>query len=259
MYSKSFCVKLIVWWFYMEDKIVHKFIAKVKDKLSRNKTTYPSVSEYAFSSEEIEDMTKQNKQKIQELKQDLSFSAKKKEKETSKLQIDNEVLSPVETQTVIDVGLDQKMIQEYQDQNEKKQEVTETIEKNKPKEVKEQEAKKSKGQKNSKNSFINLKQDHQQFIMEKWNEIDSNQIEKDIIEGKNLLNHNYTSTYADDASRYIHHIRKNYDVVICYLIGFNNEKKGIYDKTTFSSKMDEEWKYLNSYIKVLEKIKSFKK
>lgn len=246
----------------MEDKIVHKFIAKVKDKLSRNKTTYPSVSEYAFSSEEIEDMTKQNKQKIQELKQDLSFSAKKKEKETSKLQIDNEVLSPVEAQTVIEVGLAKEMIQEYQDQNITKQEITEDPEKKDEK--KESTSRKTKEslaetKEFSKNSFIHLNSEHQHLVMEKWNEIDPLQIEKDITEGKNLLNRNYTITYADDASRYIHHIRKNYEIVICYLIGFNNEKKGIYDKTTFSSKMDEEWKYLNNYIKVLEKIKSFKK
>ena len=95
--------------------------------------------------------------------------------------------------------------------------------------------------------------------MDKWNEIKPNKIDKDIINGKDLLNHNYTITYADDAARFIHYIRKEYEVVICYLIGFNNEKQGIYDKTIFSSKIDDEWKHLNSYIKILEKIRNFKK
>ena len=97
------------------------------------------------------------------------------------------------------------------------------------------------------------------MVSDKWNEIRLNQIDNDIIDGKDLLNHNYTITYADEATKFIHYIRKEYEIVICYLIGFNNEKQGIYDKTIFSSKIDDEWKHLNSYIKILEKIRNFKK
>ena len=95
--------------------------------------------------------------------------------------------------------------------------------------------------------------------MEKWNEIDIKEIDKDIMDGKEILNHNYTITYADEAEKFIHDIRKKYEIVICYLIGFNNEKKGIFDKTIFSLKMDDEWKHLAQYIKILEKIRNFKK
>ena len=95
--------------------------------------------------------------------------------------------------------------------------------------------------------------------MEKWNEIDIKEIDKDIMDGKEILNHNYTITYADEAEKFIHDIRKKYEIVVCYLIGFNNEKKGIFDKTIFSSKMDDEWKHLAQYIKILEKIRNFKK
>ena len=109
-----------------------------------------------------------------------------------------------------------------------------------------------------KNSFINLSPEHQQLVMDKWNEIKQSKIDKDIIDGKDLLNHNYTITYADEALKFIHYIRKEYEVVICYLIGFNNEKQGIYDKTIFSDKIDNEWKYLNNYIKILEKIRKNK-
>ncbi|MCI6265931.1 MAG: hypothetical protein MR598_03680 [Erysipelotrichaceae bacterium] len=247
----------------MEEKLVHKFIIKVKDKLSKNKTSYPSVSEYAFSSEEIESINQQNKQKIHELKQD-SFSLKreeKKEREFSKKQVDEEILSPIETSPVIEAVVDRKAIQDYQDQMELLEDKNlGTVLDNHSKELESNFIEDDENVKKlEKHSFIHLNSEHQKLVMEKWNEIDSNQIDKDIMAGKELLNHNYTITYPDDASRYIHHIRKCYEVVICYLIGFNNEKKGIYETTIFSSRMEDEWKYLNQYIKVLEKIRSFKK
>jgi len=95
--------------------------------------------------------------------------------------------------------------------------------------------------------------------MKSWNEIDLQQIDKDIIEGKDLLNHNYNITYGDNAARFVHDIRKKYEIVICYLIGFNNEKKGNLNKTIFAERVDDEWKHLNNYIKLLEKIRSFRK
>ena len=53
----------------MKDSIFHKLIKKIKTK----KFGYPSVSEYAFSPEEIANLNEQNKQKIQDLKQDLNI------------------------------------------------------------------------------------------------------------------------------------------------------------------------------------------
>ena len=73
------------------------------------------------------------------------------------------------------------------------------------------------------------------------------------------LNHNYNITYGENAAKFVHDIRKRYEVVICYLIGFNNEKKGIPNKTIFANKVDDEWKYLSNYIKLLEKIRSNRK
>ena len=276
----------------MEDKIVFKFINKIKDKLSKNKTTYPSVSEYAFSTEEIESMSRQNKQKIQELKQDI-FSQNKKVEE-KKLLLDEEFISPVEGKTIIEAGLDKEMIQEYQESTnkeeileekdipkeeleiDKKNELTELKSKKLISEISEQEElnileEESIEENNAseditlqekelpKNSFVHLNEEYQKIVMSKWKEIDPRQIDKDIIEGKDLFNHNYTITYADEAAKFIHNIRKRYEVVICYLIGFNNEKKGIYEKTIFSDKIENEWKYLGNYIKVLEKIRSFRK
>ena len=97
------------------------------------------------------------------------------------------------------------------------------------------------------------------IIIEKWSLINEGEIAKDIIEGKDIINHNYNIDYGENAARFVHNIRKKYEVVVCYLIGFNNEKNGIMNKTIFSDKIDNEWKYLENYIKLLEKIRNFKK
>lgn len=213
----------------MDEKLVQKLINKVKNKFNKQKQDLNNNYEYAFSLEEIEDINKQNKQKIQELKEDI-FKKKKDKPKT------DEILSKIETNI---------------------EPTTEVIEPTPKQEELEKEPPKKEEVNN--NSYINLSKEHQDIVMKKWNEINLNKIDKDIINAKDLLNHNYTITYADDAARFIHYIRKEYEVVITYLIGFNNEKQGILNKTIFSDKIDNEWKYLNSYIKILEKIRNFKK
>ena len=213
----------------MDEKLVQKLINKVKNKFNKQKQDLNNNYEYAFSLEEIEYIHKQNKQKIQELKEDI-FKKKKDKPKT------DEILSKIETNI---------------------EPTTEVIEPTPRQEELEKEPPKKEEVNN--NSYINLSKEHQDIVMKKWNEINLNKIDKDIINAKDLLNHNYTITYADDAARFIHYIRKEYEVVITYLIGFNNEKQGILNKTIFSDKTDNEWKYLNSYIKILEKIRNFKK
>lgn len=314
----------------MEGRKVHKFITMFKDKVAKNKTTYPTVDEYAFSSEEIEDISRRNKERIQELKQDI-FSSKKIEKNKEKGM--NGLIIPVYGTSLLDDVLNRNNSIESENSdeciiesvdcniletennidNEEISIMEENVEKN-LEEIIEKNQEENLEEENienfieeaiyneeidfeddyvnnyyveddideddyddevfseeeiireddieevvPQNSFVHLNLEHQRIVMDKWREINSTQIDKDIIEGKDLLNHNYTITYADEAARFIHDIRKKYEIVICYLIGFNNEKKGIYDKTIFSSKMDEEWKYLSNYIKILEKIRSFRK
>ena len=53
-----------------------KFIDKVKNKFTKKSTNNKNNYEYAFSTEELETINKQNKQKILELKQDI-FEGKK--------------------------------------------------------------------------------------------------------------------------------------------------------------------------------------
>lgn len=223
----------------MDDKLIHKLMNIVKDKFTKTKQTYHDSYDYAFSVEEIENINKQNKQKIQELKQDIFTKNKINNDKPST----EEVLSKVETNIEVE------------------NEVTEAI--NNPEdnlEIPQEELiEEPIDDEKNKNSFIHLNPEHQKLVMDKWNEINLNKIDKDIIDGKDLLNHNYNITYADDAAKFIHYIRKEYEIVICYLIGFNNEKQGVLNKTIFSSKMDDEWKHLSSYIKILEKIRNFKK
>lgn len=211
-------------------KIFSKFKNKFTGKRTNNQTNY----DYAFSNEELESISEQNKQKILGLKQDV-FDNPKEVKE--KVNTD-EVLSKIETNITND------------------NEVTGPIPIIDSKEPLKEEV--LKDEKKEEPSFINLSVEHQKLVMDKWEEIKTNKIDKDIIDGKNLLKSNYTITYADEAAKFIHYIRKEYEVVICYLIGFNNEKQGIKNKTIFSSKIDNEWKYLSNYIKILEKIRKNK-
>jgi len=232
----------------MDDKLIHKFINNVKNKFIKAKTTYPNNSEYAFSTEEIENINKQNKQKIQELKKDI-FT---KKKDNYNKQNNEEILSKIETNIETEREVTKTTIETNNNSEQQKEEIP--IESTIKQDILDSNSDKIE-KPHQKNSFINLNPEHQKLVMDKWQEIKLNKIDKDIIDGKDLLNHNYTITYADEAAKFIHYIRKEYEVVICYLIGFNNEKQGIFDKTIFSDKIDNEWKYLNSYIKILEKIR----
>ncbi len=220
----------------MEINIFKKVINTVSEKIKKNNNLNSNIDEYAFNSKDLDDLKKDNIEKIKELKKDIMTSTQKKEEPLDEVLLNDAIfnkekeVSQPEEPSSIDVEIETK---------EELQEDTNTIETPKPR-------------------FIKLEKEHQDLIMKKWSEINLTEIEKDILEGKDLLNHNYTITYIDDAAMFIHNIRKKYEVILCYLIGFNNEKKGIYEKTFFSDNVDNDWKYLNYYIKLLEKIKNFK-
>lgn len=249
----------------MEDNnLIHKFVDKVKNKFTKNSKGYPSVAEYAFSSEELEKISEENKQKILDLKQEVYPKKEKKKVEVlntlSKMNEEN-ISDAVGENTSVDELIDEKEVLKEGDnfsEMEDKQLVDKQLENEQLREEKLEDLVKKVCDKPI-NSFVEINSDNQRLIMEKWNEIDIKEIDKDIMDGKEILNHNYTITYADEAEKFIHDIRKKYEIVVCYLIGFNNEKKEIFDKTIFSSKMDDEWKHLAQYIKILEKIRNFKK
>ena len=209
-----------------------KIIDKIKNKFTKNKSNSKTNFDYAFSDEELEDISEQNKQKILELKQNILDNKKYvKEKVNtdevlSKIEtnIDNEVTGPIPVVDNIELPKEEKIDEKVEEEP----------------------------------SYVNLTEGYQKLVMDKWKEIKTDKIDKDIKDGKNLLKSNYTIYYADEAAKFIHYIRKEYEVVICYLIGFNNEKQGIKNKTIFSSKIDNEWKYLSNYIRILEKIRKNK-
>lgn len=239
--------------------MVKKLISKIKTKISGKKDLLLSDEEYKFSFEEIEDLKEQNKQKLENLKntknksKSISFTSVSKKlngllDEVPKEEIKVEELEKIEEKDIKDEEEPKKTKIEVEEENNEL--TTEFV---------EEEITKETNNKEEKESYINLSPKSQEIIMKSWNEIDLQQIDKDIIEGKDLINHNYNITYGDNAAKFVHDIRKRYEIVICYLIGFNNEKKGILNKTIFADKVDDEWKYLNKYIKLLEKIRNFRK
>lgn len=227
----------------MEGNIVNKFFGKLKNKFSANgKNSYPQNSEYAFSFEELNTLEEQNKEKIRELKKS-SMSKKNKESSIGK----KEGFSPIELKGFVDKSEELEEIEVQKETN---------ILDNKE----EDNLLEDKGVKNTdSNSFINLDSDRKNIIMDEWASIDMVKLDRYISKGKDILDHNYTITYGDEALKYIYMIREEYSILIEYLIGFNNEKKGIYNKVIFSDKLDNEWRHLASYIKILEKIRSIKK
>lgn len=213
----------------MEGNFIGNFIGKIKNKFN-NKVDYPHLNEYSFSGEEVDSLTKQNMEEIDKLRHGYA------RKDTS----DNEKEILVEEEKDID---DKKDIEDKKD----KDNYVNVIDSDKDIEINNDY---------EDYGYINLSNERRENIMKRWNSIDVISLSKDIEKGKNILEHNYIITYADDALAYIYKIRDEYDILIEYLIGFNNEKRGIYNKNIFSSKLNDEWKYLNSYIKILEKIKS---
>ena len=210
----------------MEESVLKRLLHTVKDKFKKEPKVDPSMNEYAFSNEDLDELKKDNIEKIRELKKEI---------------LDNSIKEEILNESNLNESILNEKTEEQDDFQTSSEVESNSIDKEVPK-----------------NSFIHLEEEHQNLIMSKWKSIDLTVIDKDIIMGKDLLNHNYTITYADEAAKFIHGIRKKYEVVICYLIGFNNEKKGIYEKTYFGDSLDNEWKHLNHYIKLLEKIRNFK-
>lgn len=205
----------------MEGSFINNIFGRVKNKFSNNKNNYSHLDDYSFSGEELDDLTKQNMEEIDKLRS--GYKNKDNNIDNNK---DNTYVS------VNDVkDIDEDIVSDNEDELYVYDNGNDT-------------------------GYINLSSERRENIMKRWNSIDLVSLSKDIDRGKDILEHNYIITYPDMALSYIYAIRDEYDILIEYLIGFNNEKKGIMDKNIFSSKLDDEWRYLNSYIKILEKIKS---
>lgn len=223
----------------MEGNIVNKFFSTIKNKINNKNSDNSESLDCAFSLEEINDLAKQNKDKIKELKKNPLIIETSKEIKPKKETI--ELKEPTESIEIIPEK--EELITEEKTITQKK-EITD-IKENLPKE--------------STNSYINLTEENQTSISESWKKINITKLDEHILKGKDILAHNYTITYGDDALEFVYVIRNEYDILIEYFIGFNNEKKGIPNKTIFSDKIDNEWKHLASYIKILEKIRNAKK
>ncbi|MEE3342809.1 MAG: hypothetical protein VZS44_01820 [Bacilli bacterium] len=231
----------------MEGNIFKRFIYSVKDKLHNN-YSYPLEDEYVFSEEEINKLSKENKEKMLALKNNTLKRKEElpKEKEVDELILDNlDNNKPQKRRDVLDTDYDKDKITYTKIVKKLNGELNEE-----PKEEKVIEKPKVK--------YLNLTDELQNTINEAIEKVDMIILDSYIIRGKDLLEHNYTITYGEESLRFVYQARHEFEILIEYLIGFNNEKKGIYDKTTFSDKLDDEWHYLKNYIKILEQIKDIK-
>ena len=215
----------------MEGNFINNIFSKVKNKFN-NKKDYPHINDYSFSGEELDSLSKQNMEEIDKLR-----NGYKKESSVNKLE-------EVKEENVNNKEDNNVLIEEKVDNNVIVEEKIDDKVENKNIDTNKEES-----------GYINLSSERRENIMKRWNSIDIVSLGKDINKGKDILDHNYLITYADDALSYIYKIRAEYDILIEYLIGFNNEKKGIYEKNIFSNRLDDEWKYLKNYVKVLEKIR----
>ncbi len=237
----------------MEGNVFKKVINKVKNKMHKN-TSYPHDFEYAFSNEEVTKLSNENKEKMLALKNN---TIKKKKEPKPEKAVDELILDNLDNNKTINKKKD--ILDSFADDDK----ITYTkIVKKLNGEFKEDNSKEkddvTKIEKKSEGKYINLTDELQQQINEAIEKVDIIILDNYIIKGKDLINHNYTITYGEESLRFIYQVRHEFEVLIEYLIGFNNEKKGIYNKTTISDKLDDEWHYLKNYIKILEQIKSIK-
>ena len=230
-----------------------KVINKVKNKMHKN-TSYPHDLEYAFSNEEVTKLSNENKEKMLALKNN---TIKKKKEPKPEKAVDELILDNLDNDKTINKKKD--ILDSFADDDK----ITYTkIVKKLNGELKEDNSKENedvtKIEKKIEGKYIHLTDELQQQINEAIEKVDIIILDNYIIKGKDLINHNYTITYGEESLRFIYQVRHEFEVLIEYLIGFNNEKKGIYNKTTISDKLDDEWHYLKNYIKILEQIKSIK-
>lgn len=237
----------------MEGNFVNKFINGFKNKLNSNKNNYPHNFEYVFSDEDVNKLAKQNKEKIDNLKK--RSIGKNKVKEIDKLEEEN-ILNNINNE-LFNKDYDKKLsssnkVSDVLDKTVCNEEANVVCENNK---IDNENI----DYENKKNSYSDPGEDMQLMIKREIIKLDIKELDKYIDRGRDILNHNYSITYGDDALRYIYVIRDKYSALIEYLIGFNNEKRGIYNKNIFSNRLDDEWRYLKNYVSVLEMIKNLKK
>lgn len=238
----------------MEGKVLKKIINKFKNKMHKN-TSYPRDFEYAFSDEEITKLSNENKEKMLALKNN-TIKKKQEKKVNPEKDVDELILDNLDNNTI-----PKKKKKDLLDQIDDTEKVTYTkivkklngeLKDDIPKDVKEEKEEKPL------TKYIDLTDELQKEINEAIDKVDMIVLDNYIIKGKDLIEHNYTITFGEEALRFVYQVRHEFEVLIEYLIGFNNEKKGVYNKTTFSDKLDDEWHYLKNYIKILEQIKSIK-
>ena len=233
----------------MEGNFVNKFVNKFKSKLNNNKNNYPQKFEYVFSDEDVNKLAKENKEKLNNLKK-RNINIKPK-KDISKE--DEEILlSNINHELNGENEFNNNLANKFNEEEKSREEQIDSSEEN-------NNLKNSSNEETStKDNYSNPNDDIQMMIKRELIKLDVKELIKHIDRGKDILNHNYSITYGDDALRYIYVIRDKYANLIEYFIGKKKKKHGIYNKNIFSNRLDDEWQYLKNYISILEMIKKLK-
>lgn len=210
----------------------------------KNKNNKDTENLYSFNSEDIEKYNKIGKEKINKLNDN---------KIKIEPIIDLQITSPINIIDIKEAEQEENNIVKEENQHSKNDKIQEDFIDEGINRIIPTDNEKPKI------SYINLSKEKQKEIMNNWKNTNINELDEYIKKGQDLLNHNYTINYCDDAYEFIKEIRDKYNIIIKYLIGFNNEKHGEYDKNIFGQNIEDEWHYLNNYIKLLEKIRNLKK
>lgn len=246
------CAKINAVVIRMEGNIVNNFFKNIKNKINNknNKNIHPQSFEYAFSMDEVRTIEKQNDEKIKNLNKSFlktkNKSSLNREKEANILDsINNDLFlgnEKKEDKEILNMIDDDDNFMNYVKDNE-----INNLDKSCVKEE------------NQVYKYSNPDSQMKEMITSCLTDIDILEIDKYISDGKKILEQSYSVTFMDDALRYIYSIRDKYNILIEYLIGFNNEKRGLFNKTTFSDKVDNDWRYLKNYVNLLERIKKLKR
>lgn len=238
----------------MEGNIVNNFFKNIKNKINNknNKNIHPQSFEYAFSMDEVRTIEKENDEKIRNLNKSFLKTKNKsnlnREKEANILDsINNDLFLGNEKK-------EDKEILNMIDENDNFMDYVKDEEKNSKKKKKSNVKEKERVYK-----YSDPDSQMKEMITSCLANIDLLEIDKYISEGKKILEQSYSVTFMDDSLKYIYIIRDKYNILIEYLIGFNNEKRGFFNKTIFSDKVDNDWRYLKNYVNLLERIKKLKR
>ena len=138
----------------MKTNILKKLIHTVSDNLKRNSSSNQNTDEYVFSSQDLDELKKNNIEKIKELKKDILKTTQKKEEPLDEIILNDSIFNKEKEE---EPNHQQEEIETDLEPNNQQEEIETDLEPNNQQE-KDSE---SNQQKEKRPSFINLEKEHQ--------------------------------------------------------------------------------------------------